>query len=674
MQDRDGSRASIHLLGGFSLAAPDGPLISVGSKKAQGLLAYLALAPGWSATRDKLTGVLWSDRDGEHARNSLRQVLTGLRRDLAPIGFEILVADRDHLMLKTDRVRVDVKEFEDLAGSANPDELETAVRCYRGSLLDGIFALDDEFEQWASQQRSRLLECVVSAYERLLPATTPEKRVGHARTLLGLDPSRESSHRALMRALSDAGERDLALRQYETCRDMLAREFETRPSTDMERLRSTIASGTGSSAPAAPTAQRPHSTSADAPSRSATPEGNPSLAVLPFANLSGDREQDYFADGLTNDIINALCRFRNLHVIARNSSFRYRGGDVDVRQAGRELGVQYVLEGSVRRSDRRIRVTAQLIEAATGAQVWASRYDRDVEDLLLVQDETARAIVSTFGKVVETAEWDRATRLSPDGLRAHELLFRASNLWSRPRREQMAMARDQLLQAIALDPTNVEVHAKLANLHYLQWEFWWVEDRPGTLRAAYDFATKAVHLDERSSHCRWVLATIQMARGEFEQARVNIEKAIDLNPNDARARVIYGWYLTAVGQPERAIEQIEQARRYDPLEEDWMQWLRGIACYTAQRYEEAVAAFSAVNDPFNEITGWLAASLAQAGRIEEAQGTLRKFLAVARNDMVDCPDDRMQNWIEYWRGATQYRDASDFDRVREGLIKAGMRD
>jgi TolB-like protein len=674
MQDRDGSRASINLLGGFSVAAPGGPSISVGSKKAQGLLAYLALAPGWSATRDKLTGVLWSDRDGEHARNSLRQVLTGLRRDLAPIGFEILVADRDHLKLKTDRVRVDVKEFEDLAGSAKADELETAVRYYRGSLLDGIFALDDEFEQWASQQRSRLLECVVSAYERLLAATTAEKRIGHARTLLGLDPSRESSHRALMRALSDAGERDLALRQYEACRDMLAREFETRPSTEMERLRSTIASGTGSSALAAPTAQRPHANSTDVPNRSAAPEGTPSLAVLPFANLSGDREQDYFADGLTNDIINALCRFRNLHIIARSSSFRYRGGDVDVRQVGRELGVQYVLEGSVRRSDRRIRVTAQLIEAATGAQVWASRYDRDVEDLLLVQDETARAIVSTFGKVVETAEWERASRLSPDGLRAHELLFRASNLWTRPRREQMTMAHDQLLQAVALDPTNVEVHVKLANLHYLEWEFWWVKDRPGTLRAAYDIATKAVRLDERSSHCRWVLAIVQMARGEFEQARLNLEKAIDLNPNDARARVIYGWYLTAVGQPDRAIEEIELARRYDPLEENWMPWLRGIACYTAERYEEAVAAFSAVNDPFNEITGWLAASLAQAGRIEEAQDTLQKFLEVARNDMVDCPDGRMQNWIEFWHGATQYRHASDFERVREGLIKAGMRD
>ena len=673
MQDRDESRASIHLLGGFSLAAPDGPLISVGSKKAQGLLAYLALAPGWSATRDKLTGVLWSDRDGEHARNSLRQVLTGLRRDLAPIGFEILVADRDHLMLKTDRVRVDVKEFEDLAGSDKADELESAVRCYRGSLLDGIFALDDEFEQWASQQRSRLLECVVHAYERLLPATTPEKRVGHARTLIGLDPSRESSHRALMRALSDVGERDLAMRQYETCREMLAREFDTRPSAEMERLKSVIA-GTDSGSPDAPIVQSRHSSDADRPSRRTIAEGIPSLAVLPFANLSGDREQDYFADGLTDDIINALCRFRNLHVIARNSSFRYRGGDVDVRQAGRELGVQYVLEGSVRRSDRRIRVTAQLIEAATGAQVWASRYDRDVEDLLLVQDETARAIVSTFGKVVETTEWDRASRLSPNGLRAHELLFRASNLSARPSRQQMAIARDQLQQAVALDPTNAEAHIKLANLRYLEWEFWWVSDRPGALRAAYDLATQAVRLDERSSHCRWILAVVQMASGEFEQARLNYEKAIDLNPNDARARVIYGWYLTAVGQPERAIEQVEQARRYDPLEEGWMPWIRGIAYYTAQRYQEAVAAFSEVSDPYNEVRGWLALSLAQAGRIEEAQATLQKFLEVARNDMVGYPGDRMQNWIEYWHGATQYRDASDFDRVREGLIKAGMRD
>jgi TolB-like protein len=669
MQDRGDSKARINLLGGFSVAAPDGPSIPIASKKAQGLLAYLALAPGWSATRDKLTGVLWSDRDGEHARNSLRQVLTGLRRDLTPIGFDILIADRDHLML-TQRVRVDVKEFEELAGSTKVDELERAVGHYQGSLLDGVFALDDEFEQWARQQRSRLLECAVSAYERLLAATSPEKRVGYARTLLGLDPSRESSHRALMRALADIGERDMALRQYEVCRDMMAREFETRPSAETDRLKSVIASGSGSSSTVAPVAQ----TLGAVPNRGAGQEGTPSLAVLPFANLSGDREQDYFADGLTNDIINALCRFRNLHVIARNSSFRYRGGDVDVRQIGRELGVQYVLEGSVRRSDRRIRVTAELIEAATGAQVWASRYDRDVEDLLLVQDETARAIVSTFGKVVETAEWDRASRLSPDGLRAHELLFRASNLWSSQGRKQMSRACDQLLQAIDLDPNNAEVHAKLANLHYLEWEFWWVKDRPGTLRAAHDLATTAVRLDERNSHCRWVLAIVQMARDEFEQARLNLDKAIDLNPNDARARVIYGWYLTTVGQPEQAIEEIEQARRYDPLEENWMPWLRGIACYTAQRYEEAVAAFSAVNDPFNEITGWLAASLAQAGRIEEAQGVLQKFLDVARDDMVEYPGDRMQNWIEFWRGATQYRSESDFDRVREGLIKAGMRE
>jgi adenylate cyclase len=455
---------------------------------------------------------------------------------------------------------------------------------------------------------------------------------------------------------------------------MLVREFDTRPSAEMERLKSAIASSAGSSGPAAPTIQKSPPAGAEAPSRRAAPDGTPSLAVLPFANLSGDREQDYFADGLTNDIINALCRFRTLHVIARNSSFRYRGGDVDVRQVGRELDVQYVLEGSVRRSDRRIRVTAELIEAETGAQVWASRYDRDLEDLLLVQDETARAIVSTFGKVVETTEWDRAARLSPNGLRAHELLFRASALWMTPRREQMTTVGDQLQQAIALDPTNAEAYAKLANLHYLEWEFWWVSDRPGALRAAYDLATQAVRLDERSSHCRWILAIIQMANDEFEQARLNFEKAIDLNPNDARARVIYGWYLTAVGQPERAIEQVEQARRYDPLEEGWMPWIRGIAYFTAQRYQEAVAAFSEINDPYNEIRGWLALSLAQAGRIEEARGVLRKFLEVARTDMVNCPGDRVQDWIEFWHGATQYRNEGDFDRVREALIKAGMRD
>jgi TolB-like protein/DNA-binding SARP family transcriptional activator len=678
MQDRDDARASINLLGGFSIAAPDGLPVTISSRKAQGLLAYLALAPGRSATRDKLVGVLWSDRDDEHARNSLRQALTGLRHDLAPIGFDILVAERDQLTLKAERIRVDVAEFENLAGSTNVDELEIAVRHYRGSLLDGIFAHDDVFEQWARQQRSRLLERAIVAYERLVEAAASDKKIAYARALLGLDTSRESSHRALMRVLSAAGERDLALRQYEICRDVLAREFNTRPSAGTEQLRTAIAGApadAGPSTPAAPAAQvrAPVGAAAEGPGRPAVPEGVPSLAVLPFSNLSGDREQDYFADGLTNDVINALCRFRNIHVIARSSSFRYRGGDVDVRQVGRELGVRYVLEGSVRKSERRIRVTAQLIEAATGTQIWGTRYDRDLEDILIVQDETARAIVSTFGKVVETAEWGRAERMSPEGLRAHDLLLRASALWMHPRREEMAVIRQQLRQVIELDPANAEALAKLATLHCYEWEFWWVKDRAGALRAACDLATRAVHLDDRNSHCRWVLGMAQIARGEYEQARTNLEKAIDLNPNDARARVLYGWYLTCVGQYDRAIEEIEQARRFDPLEEDWMPWIRGMAHYGAQRYDQAAAAFSEINDPFNEIRGWLAASMAQAGRIEEARAMLASFLEIARHDMAVYPGDRMDDWMEFWCGATQYRNPSDIDRLRVGLIKAGMR-
>jgi len=233
---------------------------------------------------------------------------------------------------------------------------------------------------------------------------------------------------------------------------------------------------------------------------------------------------------------------------------------------------------------------------------------------------------------------------------------------------------NKLRRAIELDPVNAEAHAWLANLRYLEWEFWWAEDRAGALQDAYDLATKAVRLDERNSHCRWVLAVVQITRGEHEQARLHLETGIDLNPNDARTRVIYGWYLACMGHPDRGIEEIEQARRYDPLEEDWMPWMRGIAYYTARHYEEAAAAFSAINDPFNEVRGWLAASLAQAGRIKEAEIMLQKFLEVARHDMVVYPGDRMGDWVEFWQGATLYRNESDFDRLREGLVKAGMRD
>jgi len=223
-------------------------------------------------------------------------------------------------------------------------------------------------------------------------------------------------------------------------------------------------------------AARPAPASAGPAAERAAPATKPSIAVLPFVNLSGDPEQQYFSDGVTEDIITELSRFRTFFVIARNSSFQYRGGDRDIVRIGRELGVRYVAEGSVRRIGERVRIGAQLIDAATGSHLWAENFDRDAADILTVQDDIVRAIATTLGYRVEAAGRERALRLSPEALSAYDLMLRSEALFLRHHKEDNAEARRLAEQAVALDPKSALALTQLAWTHCLDHIFGWVEE------------------------------------------------------------------------------------------------------------------------------------------------------------------------------------------------------
>jgi adenylate cyclase len=400
----------------------------------------------------------------------------------------------------------------------------------------------------------------------------------------------------------------------------------------------------------------------------------PSIAVLPFSNMSGDPEQEYFSDGITEDIITELSRFRSLFVIARNSSFAYKNKSVKVQDIAHELGVAYVVEGSVRRAGDRLRISAQLVDCLTGNHLWAERYDRDLRDIFAVQDEVAQSVASTVSGRVEAAGRDRAVRLSATALRAYDLVLRSKALTLKYTRADNQEALLCAKRAIQLDPTSGQAYAQAAWCYFYNHMACWTADREQALAEAFELVRRAVELDETDSFAHAILGVIHIFRREFDEGRAETIKAVELNPNDPAARRYHGMVLAATGNPSEGIEQIDLGKRLNPFDTKWVPWDRGIICFTARRYDEAIAAFKQVRDPVNEVRGWLAASYAHAGRLEEAKAALKEFLRVAETDMAVFPGRKLKDWEPYWHGSFEYKDQKDFDHLFDGLRKAGLLD
>jgi adenylate cyclase len=291
----------------------------------------------------------------------------------------------------------------------------------------------------------------------------------------------------------------------------------------------------------------------------------PSVAVLPFANMSNDPEQEFFADGISEDIITALSRYPSLFVIARNSSFTYKGRSIDVKQIGRELSVRYVLEGSLRKSGNRIRVTAQLVETETGNHVWAERYDRDLADIFAVQDEISEAVTIAIAPAVADAERQRAMRKPPDSLDAWTAYQRG--LWhhSKSTPHDNALAQKFLKQAIDLDPDFSGSYAGLARAQHQANDFG-TSGLPETLSSVEALARRAVALDGADAEARSALANTLWRRGDYEGALAEAERALDTAPNLAHAHHMVGVILIHSGRPKEGLVAIERSVRLNPRE------------------------------------------------------------------------------------------------------------
>jgi adenylate cyclase len=395
----------------------------------------------------------------------------------------------------------------------------------------------------------------------------------------------------------------------------------------------------------------------------------PTVAVLPFANLNDDPQQDYFSDGITEDIITELSRFSELLVIGRNSAFQYKGKAVDLRQIGRELDARYLLEGSVRRSGNRIRITAQLVDAMTGAHRWAERYDRELRDVFAIQDEVARAIVALLAAHVNRAETERAMLKPPTSWEAHDYYLRGAEAFllhtNSRTKASLHDARRLLEQSLAFDPGYTRAAAALSSTHlraYLE-PFDGDYLSPAALDRAVELAETAVRFDPRLPQARAQLGFALLFKRQHDAAMAEFERAFALNPNFIDHR--FAVALTMVGEPARAIEVLEANMRLDPFASPIYSFgVMGMANYMLKRYGEAVRSLRETvlqlpNWQFFHL--WLASAYAQLGQLEEARKETAEVLRINPGFT-----------IESYKRLFPYKDPKDAEHRLDGLRKAGL--
>jgi adenylate cyclase len=390
----------------------------------------------------------------------------------------------------------------------------------------------------------------------------------------------------------------------------------------------------------------------------------PSIAVLPFTNMSGDPEQEYFSDGITEDIITELSRYRELFVIARNSTFCLKGQRVEIAKIAQQLGVQYIVEGSVRKSGKRVRITAQLVDALSESEVWAERYDRDLDDIFVVQDEVVAAITGTLPSRVRHAELERADRRSVD-LRAYDLAQRAWQLMYQWNKTGVDQATELAERALKIEPKYGSAHAVLVAIQLLNWRRCWRGSPEETLQLALKHGRSAVELDETEYTGHWYLSEAYLFRTKnLEQAKIHAERAIKLCPNASGPTAWMGFINGCSGEHQSGIELCTRALRLDPLAPDYLQYLAGCVHFNARNYGDAIKNLNA--------TEWLSkpellsATYANAGRVNEARKILASHIDSIATEMVELPD----NWFTYFAERCPYVREKDITHYLSGLKMA----
>jgi TolB-like protein/DNA-binding SARP family transcriptional activator len=551
------TRILARLLGGLELRDEERKELTLPTRKSRALLAFLIIESDKWQTRERLAGLLWSDRQQAQARHSLTQALGAIRKLGDGAGVTLIESDSERVRLLAGAINADTLLFrQSLRGDAT-----RAAEVYAGPLLDGFTRVDSAFDEWLATERAAFHEQACTALRHAVEAAAANgdvaRAIDAAKRWVAADPYAELPHQRLMQLHLVAGNRTEAIRHYQACEKLLREELGVEPSAELKLVLQEARAPT--SGKERPVTSEPAPASIGANMNS--PQDRTTIAVLPFTNISDDTEQEYFADGITEDIITALSNVRTFTVLARNSTFVYKGKPVDAKRLGHDLNVNYIIEGSVRRASARIRVSAQLINAVTGDHIWAERYDGTLDDIFDLQDRITSAIVGTIEPELVRAEGLRLQSKPPANMDAYDYLLRGLAYMHKVTPEDTKKGLSCFEKAIDLDPNYGRAYA------FASWCYRREVEQSGLASLSDTDRKEAIRLARKALQCdrndpfvlSYSAGTFYVIEANYDEALALMERALSMHPFSHRFWNGKALVHAKKGETEQAIDAAERA-------------------------------------------------------------------------------------------------------------------
>lgn len=610
----------VDLLGPLRAEVEEVP-VRIGGRKGVALLTYL-LQLGRAVPRESLMALLWPDSGDVQARASLRQALATLRRDLGAAASAIRSVGESEVALVAGAVTTDAEECARLAGSGTIEDLEAAQALWRGDFLEGLGPVTPEFDRWAEAERGALRATREALLVRLCDAQAAagrtEAMIATALRLLAHDQMQEHVHRRVIEGYRRQGRLDAALKQFEVLRTLLQSELGVQPEQVTLDLIREVRTARGLSSAERAGADPP-------PVRAApsAPSARPSIAVLPFAGHPDGSDATLLGEGIAEEVIVNLSRDRGLLVVSRQSSFHPQILQAAPDAIGAQLGVRFLLSGSVRLAGDRIRVLAHLTRCDDASDLWSDSFDREIGDIFTLQSEIARMVMATAtGRIVE----EEALRgASPDhsNLDAWRLVLLGLRQLHAHTPESMRAAIHALSQAVALAPENGRAHGLLALARiYQRWNYAAQTEVSDIL----PMAERALVLDRRDSRAHCAMGVASLLAHDHDRAGAHFEAGLVANPNDDLLLIEYGRYLMYVDRLEEGLRRVREAMRLNPMHPDWYWNIQGRCLHLMGRHAEALFAFRHIAAPVFYHFAYMAACHRTLGEIEAAEAMKARLI------------------------------------------------
>lgn len=653
-----------HLFGSPNFETSAGDLVTIRSRKGVGLLACLALAEGKPVGRDRLCALLWSDRQAAQARASLRQLLVDLRHDFGHASNAFDVATDGAISCNGTAIVSDVAEFHRFRRADDRQTLERAFALRRGQFMEGPAPEDAAFADWLEDNRRSLDNLWCEAAARLLRVL--ERQGDHRQSLdvagrlLSVDPLCEPAHQSVIRAHLAMNNRSFALRHYQEFREKLDHELGVEPDALTRQIvQDASAPQTGLTASAEAStpvivARRPKA----------------SIAVVPF-ELPGRNPDDlHFAEGLTEDLNTELSRFADLAVIAQASVREYVQSGKD---RPRQLDADYLVRGSVRRAEHRIRVTASLVHAADGMMLWSEHFDRDFGDIFALQDDIVHRIVAVLEARIQAFEMEKTLQKPAIDYEAYDLFLKARFLQQGSSREGILAARALLREAIARESGFASAYAELSAGYLAEHQSDWSTDHGVAGREALAMAGQAVAIDPTNSNSHRALAAAQFyCNSNFDAARAHADMALVQNPNDQYSMCLLGFALTCNGHVAEGQSYSAESLKLNPLVPEACLYALALGAYLEGNFADAVSGFARISGAYDEILACLAASLWNLGQRDTAHAAMQRFMTLKRQKMAEYPGNDAGQWRSYLLRRMPITDHASLEKLFEGFRNAGL--